>query len=131
MSWVTEWQQPAAIAFCIVIAGLGVFQALLIAGAPLGHFAWGGQHRVLPPKLRNGSIFAIVLYVLFALAILDRAGLIALLPAGWPDVAAVVICAYLAFGTGLNAISRSLPERLVMTPVAAILFVLGLIVAIG
>ena len=45
--------QVAAIAACILMAALAVFQAALIAGAPLGRFAWGGQHDVLPAKLRT------------------------------------------------------------------------------
>jgi hypothetical protein len=28
--------------FCSLLAALAVFQACLIAGLPLGHFAWGG-----------------------------------------------------------------------------------------
>ncbi|MEW9873186.1 hypothetical protein [Arthrobacter sp. HS15c] len=47
--------QLAAIAACALLAALAVFQAALIAGAPLGRFAWGGQHDVLPAKLRIGS----------------------------------------------------------------------------
>jgi hypothetical protein len=53
--------QLAAIVACAVLAGLTVFQAALIAGAPLGRFAWGGQHDVLPAKLRIGSAVSIAL----------------------------------------------------------------------
>ncbi|WP_244292716.1 hypothetical protein [[Micrococcus luteus] ATCC 49442] len=45
---------------------MAVFQAALIAGAPLGHLVWGGRHKVLPPNLRIGSAVSIVLYALFA-----------------------------------------------------------------
>ena len=44
--------QLAAIAACVILAALAIFQAALIAGAPLGRFAWGSQHSVLPTKLR-------------------------------------------------------------------------------
>jgi hypothetical protein len=30
-----------------VLAGLVVFQLMLIAGRPLGEYAWGGSHRIL------------------------------------------------------------------------------------
>ncbi len=52
--------------FCLLLAALAGFQAALLAGAPLGEYAWGGQHRVLPRRLRIGSAVAIVLYLLFA-----------------------------------------------------------------
>ena len=124
--------QAAAIIFTVLMGALAIFQAALIAGAPLGHFAWGGQQRILPPGLRIGSAVAIVLYGLFALTLLMRAGLLA----PWPDMswimpASWIILAYLALGVVVNAISRSLPERLTMTPLIVVLLVLGLIVTLS
>ena len=121
----------AAIVACLVLAALAVFQALLIAGAPLGHFAWGGQHRVLPRNLRIGSVVSILLYALFAAILAQRAGLLALLPAPVADIGIWVVLGYLALGIPLNAISRSAPERFTMTPVVALLFLLVLTVAMG
>jgi hypothetical protein len=116
---------------CAIFAALAVFQAALIAGARLGHFAWGGQHRVLPRNLRIGSIVSIVLYAIFAAIVLQRAGVIAVLPAPIADVGIWVVAAYLALGIPLNVISRSLPERYTMTPVVIALFALVLTVAMG
>jgi hypothetical protein len=116
---------------CAMLAALAVFQAALIAGAPLGHFAWGGQHRVLPRNLRIGSVVSIVLYAGFAAIILQRAGVVTFLPAPVADIGIWVIAGYSALGIPLNAISRSLPERFTMTPVVAVLFVLVLTVAMG
>lgn len=122
--------QAAAIIFTVLMGALAIFQAALIAGAPLGHFAWGGQHRVLPRRLRIGSAVAIVLYGLFALILMMRAGLLAPWPdTGWITFASWVILAYLALGVVMNAISRSLPERLTMTPLVVALLVLSLVVA--
>lgn len=124
--------QAAAIIFTVLMGALAIFQAALIAGAPLGHFAWGGQQRILPRGLRVGSAVTIVLYGLFALTLLMRAGLLA----PWPDMswimpASWIILAYLALGVVVNAISRSLPERLTMTPLIVVLLVLGLTVALS
>ncbi|MVT00443.1 hypothetical protein [Devosia marina] len=124
--------QAAAIIFTVLMGALAIFQAALIVGAPLGHFAWGGQHRVLPRRLRIGSAVAIVLYGLFALILMMRAGLLA----SWPDMswimpASWIILAYLALGVVMNAISRSLPERLTMTPLITVLLGLTLIVALS
>jgi hypothetical protein len=122
----------AAMLFCVLMAGLIVFQAALIAGAPLGHFAWGGQDRVLPVQKRLGSVISIGLYLVFAVLVLQRAGLADVLP--WPAVTAVgiwVLAGYLALGIVLNALSRSRPERLVMTPLTVLLTGLTVIVALS
>ena len=121
-----------AFAACVLLAGLAVFQAALVAGRPLGRFAWGGRHAVLPPNLRIGSGVSIVLYALFALIVLQAAAMTALLPGeSWVHVAVWVLAAYFLLGTAMNAASRSRAERLVMTPVALGLAVCFLIVAVG
>jgi hypothetical protein len=39
-----------------ILAALTVMQVLLIAGAPIGEYAWGGQHRVLPSRRRLAAV---------------------------------------------------------------------------
>ena len=124
--------QLAAFAACTILAGLAVFQGALIGGARFGRFAWGGQHDVLPAKLRAGSALSIVLYALFGYAALAKAGIAPLL--GSEAVTSIfmwVLTAYFALGVIMNGISRSKPERLVMTPTALVLAVLYLILAVG
>ena len=121
----------AAVAVCALLAALAAFQVLLILGQPLGRFAWGGAHDVLPPRLRIGSAISIVLYGLFAAVVLDRAKITDLLPDTVVDVGIWVLVGYLALGTLLNGISRSKPERNVMTPTVLLLAVLCLVVALG
>ena len=124
--------QVAAIAACILMAALAVFQAALIAGAPLGRFAWGGQHDVLPAKLRIGSATSIALYVLIAYVALAKAGVAPpLVSEGFTDVACWVLTGYFALGIVLNGISRSKPERLVMTPTVAVLTALYLVLSLN
>jgi len=121
-----------ALVACGLLAGLAVFQAALVAGRPLGRFAWGGRHAVLPPNLRIGSVVSIVLYALFALIVLQAATVAELLPGkGWVHVAVWVLAGYFLLGTVMNAASRSRPERVVMTPVALGLAACFLIVAVG
>jgi hypothetical protein len=118
---------------CLVLGALAVFQALLVLGAPLGRFAWGGQHRVLPTSLRAGSILAIVIYALLAAVVVVRAGVIesGVVPPGVVHPAAWVVVAYFLLGVGLNLASRSKPERAVMAPVSAVLCASCLVVALG
>jgi len=119
----------AAIAATIVLAALAVFQLALAIGAPLGRLAWGGGHERLPTRLRIGSAVSIVLYAVFAAILLDRAGVVDVIPDGASRIAAWVITGYFVLGIPLNAISRSRSERFVMTPVVTILAVLSAIVA--
>ncbi|MGO4103373.1 hypothetical protein AB4Y63_05425 [Leifsonia sp. YAF41] len=122
----------AAVLICIILGLLTVFQILLIAGLPLGRFAWGGQNEVLPTRLRIGCAVSVVLYVLFALIVLEAAGLTSLIQSEtFVTVAMWVLTGYFALGVLMNGISRSKPERNLMTPVSVVLAGLCLVVAMG
>lgn len=121
----------AAIALTVILAVLAVFQLALALGAPLGRFAWGGQHRVLPAKLRIGSAVSIVIYAIIATLALDRAGIVDTVPDPVSTVGMWVVFGYFVLGIPLNAISRSKPERYTMTPVVTVLALLSLVVALG
>ncbi len=115
----------------LLLGALAVFQACLVAGAPLGRFAWGGQHVVLPPSLRIGSVVSVVSYAFFAVLMLQVAGAVAVLPRGFVDVAIWVLAGYFAVGVAMNAVSRSRPERLVMTPTVLALTAVCLVLALN
>jgi hypothetical protein len=122
----------AAVLACLVLAGLAVFQGLLLFGAPLGRFAWGGQHEVLPARLRTGSAVSLLIYALIATFILTRADLLSPgIPDGVARTAIWVVVAYFFLGIGLNLASRSKPERSVMSPLSAVLCALCAVVALS
>jgi hypothetical protein len=121
----------AAIALTVILAVLAVFQLALALGAPIGRFAWGGQHRVLPAKLRIGSLVSILIYAVIALLALDRVDLIDVVPDPVSTVGMWIVFAYFVLGIPLNAVSRSKAERYTMTPVVAMLALLSLLVALG
>lgn len=121
----------AAILACLILAGLTIFQVLLIAGFPLGRFAWGGAHTVLPNKLRIGSAVSIILYMIFAVLILERSGIISVINSNnVTGIAIWILAAYFLVGVFMNAISKSKPERMTMTPIALLLCILCVIVAL-
>jgi hypothetical protein len=104
-----------------------VVQVLLVCGLPLGRFAWGGQHEVLPTRLRVGSLVSVGIYVLIGWALLARAGQgdgRLLVTATW------AIAGFFLLGAAGNMASRSRSERLVMTPVALVLCALAVVVAV-
>jgi hypothetical protein len=121
----------AAVALTVILAALAIFQFALVLGAPIGRFAWGGQHRVLPARLRVGSAVSIVIYAFIAALALDRAGLVDVVPDPVSTVGMWIVFAYFVLGIPLNAISRSRPERFTMTPVVTVLALLSLVVALG
>lgn len=121
-----------AYAACLILICLALFQLALIFGAPIGRFAWGGKHDVLPAKLKVGSAISITLYAFFAVVLLDKAGITDVI--GNSDAVQIIIwvvTGYFFIGIAMNAISRSKSERMAMTPAALALAVLFLIVAMS
>ena len=122
---------PFAVALTVLLVLLGAFQLALAAGAPLGRFAWGGQHRVLQTRLRIGSVVSILIYAVIVLLTWSRVGVIDLFPRVVSEVGMWVVFGYFALGIVMNALSRSKPERFTMTPVCLVLAVLAFFVAMG
>ncbi|MFO1480819.1 MAG: hypothetical protein U1F40_11525 [Turneriella sp.] len=117
----------AALLSAAIHTAIAIFQVLLVTGKPWGEYAWGGQHRgVLPRPLRFGSAVSAVVLLGFALINLQSAGItmitmpgIVVLRLQW------AISVYAGLGTVMNAISRSRRERLLWTPVCAVLLALN------
>ncbi|MEV6815940.1 hypothetical protein [Micromonospora sp. NPDC051296] len=121
----------AAIALVVLLAILAAFQVALALGAPLGRFAWGGRHEVLPLPLRLGSAVSIVVYAVIAVIALDRAELIDVLAGPVARIVMWIVAGYFALSIAPNALSRSRSERNAMVPVSIALTALALLVAIG
>ena len=117
----------AATVAIVVLAALAVLQVLVALGRPYGHLVWGGQHRILPRRLRIGSAVSILLYAAFAAILLWQAGVFG--DAG-AQMATWVLFAYFGVGVVLNAISRSRPERIMGTLASAVLAACTLVIAL-
>jgi len=116
----------------VLLLALSILQVLVASGLPFGRLVWGGAHEVLPPRLRVGSVISVALYAMFALILIDRAGLAAVF--GWEPfgvVATWVLFGYFTLGIVMNAISRSRQERNVMVPVTVILAACTLVIALS
>jgi hypothetical protein len=117
----------AAVGFVLVAC----FQVALALGAPWGKAAWGGAHERLPNGLRIASSFAVILWLAAALVVLTRAGYDwSPLPFSVARWGTWVLVGILLLGTLVNLASRSRLERLTQTPIAAILSILCLLVAL-
>ncbi len=126
----SSFVQSSVIALVAILTILTLFQIALAAGAPLGRFAWRGEHRILPTRLRVGSLAAVAIYSLIAVIALDRANAVNLLPELVSRVGMWVIFAYFALSILLNSMSPSRLERSAMVPASALLAVLSLVVAL-
>jgi hypothetical protein len=122
--------QLAAVIACGVLAFLVAFQILLALGLPLGRAAWGGFHRVLPPKLRWASVAAVPILLVSGWVVLAGAGFAQPGP-GSPTVRILlwVFCVYFVLNTIVNAFSKSPPERWLVTPLSTTLAVCCAVVA--
>ena len=124
--------QFAAIGVAVITAGVVAFQVALAAGAPWGAFAMGGAYPgTFPPALRVAALFQALLLVGFALVALSRADLI--LPA-WAQASRWMMWVIVAFSTLsliLNLITPSAGERAIWAPVALLMLLCSLIVALS
>jgi len=123
--------EAATLLFCLILAGLAVFQAALIAGAPIGNYAWGGAHTVLPASLKIGSAVSIILYAIFIIIVLSRVEILTLLNDSVANTGVWVLAVYFYIGVLMNGISRSKSERHLMTPVALVLAITCTIIALS
>jgi hypothetical protein len=121
-----------AVLAAIGFVGIALFQLALALGAPVGRAAWGGANPVLPMRLRRASAVAVGIWLLAAVLILARAGVIGVpLPPVVLAVGAWVLVVLSAAGALVNLASSSPWERFGWAPYAATLAVLSLIVALG
>lgn len=105
------------IAAAVLSAAVAAFQVALACGAPLGALAWGGRSPGrLPTRLRVASAASVPAYGGVLLVALGAAGIGPFVPARWLLWS---LAGLFGLGAVLNGLSRSRPERLVMTPVAA------------
>ena len=124
--------QAAATIAVVGFAIIAVFQAALAFGAPLGRAAWGGGQSTLPPRLRVGSAIALIVWIVAALIVADRAGLLSLpLPDAVTFWGTWVLVPLLAIGAVMNFASSSPWERFGWGPLALILAALCLWIALN
>jgi hypothetical protein len=109
----------------VVVTALSLFQFLLAIGLPLGRAAFGGGDRVLPKRLRLMSAISSLVFVAALFIILERGGLFG--TAGrsvtWARVGLGILAAMFGLSTLANVASRSAWERRLMAPVALLLTV--------
>jgi hypothetical protein len=126
---------PAREAGIAVAVGLGVivaFQFALALGAPLGRAAWGGAQAELPARLRIASAVAVVIWLFAAVVVLGRVGIqVVPLPAVVLTWGTWILVVLLTVGAIMNFASSSRWERFLWAPLALLLALLTLVVALS
>ena len=124
--------QVAGIGFSVVMLGVVGFQIALAAGAPWGAYAMGGAFPgQFPSFMRVAALVQAVILLLLAGVVLARAGVAV---RRWSRASRWLIWLVVAFSTlslVLNLITPSAGERAVWAPVALVLLVCSLLVAVG
>jgi len=124
--------QLAAKVFAGLLAVVALFQLALALGAPWGSYAMGGAFPgTFPPAMRVAALVQVAILGGVGLVVLARAGLVLpswLRTSRWLIWAVVVL---LGVGVVLNLITPSEMERLIWAPVAVLLFLCGLRVALS
>ncbi|EJP23039.1 hypothetical protein HMPREF1142_1199 [Peptostreptococcaceae bacterium AS15] len=105
----------------VLFGVIATMTVLVACGLPLGEFTMGGQHKILPKKLRVAAVISLVIQIFAMLIILQAGGFI---PLFFSPIVTKYICfffaAYLSLNTIMNMISKSKKEKYVMTPISLI-----------
>ena len=122
----------SGLVFAIAAAGTVAFQLALALGAPLGAYAMGGKFPGrFPTPLRVAALVQAVFLGVLAVIVLSRAGLVL------PSISeALPWLIWLAVGFSavslvLNVITPSAGERRIWVPVAVVLLLSSLVVALS
>jgi hypothetical protein len=122
----------AATIFGILITVVVLFQLALAAGMPWGHLAMGGRYPgVFPPAMRIAALVQIGVLALLVLIVLTRAQMI--FPAWYAvsEKAIWVVAAVSAISLVLNVMTPSKWERILWSPVALLMTVCSIVIALG
>ena len=105
----------------VLFESIATMTVLVACGLPLGEFTMGGQHKILPKKLRVAAVISVAIQIFAMIIILQAGGFIPL----WLSFKVTkYICfffaSYLSLNTIMNMISKSKKEKYVMTPLSLI-----------
>ncbi|WP_035662190.1 hypothetical protein [Halalkalibacter akibai] len=120
-----------AITLTILFVGMAIFQVLLSCGFPYGEVAMGGNHRILPTSLRIVSAVSACVLLFMGLVFLLHVNILTLFPFLPTHGLIWVVTIYLALNTIANIASQSKKERLIMTPLSGVAFLLCFMIAIA
>ena len=123
----------AVVISIFMVFGFALLQLLLIFGAPFGEYVLGGQHKVLPKKLRFVSGGFSLVFTVVGTAFLQASGKISSLLN--PLVLRIILIVYTGFLAyaiiGNGFITKSKKEKYIMTPCSIVGFLSAVVVLVN
>lgn len=126
-----EFVYLLSIIVAIMFISISFFQVLLSLGYPLGVYAMGGYNKVLPKKLRIVSVINAIILLFMGFVFLQHTDVLSGFDFLPTNILVWVFTIFLGFNTIANLISRSEKERLIMTPLSGITFILCLFITLS
>lgn len=121
----------SSVIVAILFMVIAIFQVLLSLGCPLGEFAMGGKYKVLPKKLRIASVVNALVLLFMGFVFLQHTNVLISTNFLPTNTLVWIITVFLGMNTLANLISRSKKERLVMTPLSGLAFILCLFIVLS
>ncbi len=110
----------ALIISCLLVV-ICILNVLLIFGFPLGEFTMGGQHKILPKKLRVMAALSLLIQIFITLFVLHTGGHFSF---NFQEKVTKILCfvfaVYFTLNTFMNLISYSKKEKYTMTPLSLV-----------
>mmetsp|Transcript_26843 Transcript_26843/g.79344 ORF Transcript_26843/g.79344 Transcript_26843/m.79344 type:complete len:153 (-) Transcript_26843:271-729(-) len=119
----------AAACAVFLFFGMALVQLLIAMGVLPVTIAWGGSQHILTPKLQLASVAASVILMAFSYIIRKRVQDVP--PAPWLKLVSWIIVGCMILNTFGNMASTSPYERLIFTPVTALLAAFCFIVSVS
>lgn len=120
----------SSIVVTIMFVSIAVFQVLLSLGYPLGEFAMGGYYKILPKKFRVVSVVNAIILLFMSVVFLQHSNVLQGLNFIPTNILVWVITIFLGLNTIANLVSKSKKERIIMTPLSSIAFLLCLFISL-
>ena len=122
----------AALVYGAVSLGVILFQLALAAGAPWGAYAMGGAFPgQFPPELRVAAVVQAVILALLALVVLARAGMALPNRSRASRWLIWIVVVFSTISLVLNTLTPSADERAIWMPVALVMLICSVIVAVS
>ena len=121
----------AAYIYAVGTAGVVLFQLAVAAGAKVGHLTMAGRYPGrLPTGMRIAAVLQAGFLVFVAIGVLSKAGLTDAL-SEWANWMTWVSVGLGVISLGLNLATPSAAERRLWVPIASVLLVASLVIALG
>ena len=117
--------------FALLTLIIFLFQLALAAGMPWGHLAMGGRYPgKFPPNMRVGAVIQGTLMVFLGMIVLSRAGIAFPGLSNLSNYLIWVAVAISGISLVMNLITQSKWERILWAPVALLMTISSLVVAL-